>query len=254
MFILKKLLTPLIIPPGLFVMLLLFSGVVLWRRNLRRYASFNIAVALLIWVVSIVPVSRALIGSLESGLSIPTPVQGDVVILLGGGIYEGVPDLTGSGSPSEDMCPRLVTAARLYRRLHVPIIISGGSVYAGRAPEAPVIRRFLVDLGVAEEQMILEAKSRDTRENALYCSEIVRQRGFRRPVLVTSAYHMRRSIQAFKKEGVMVTPLPAQFVTGKALPLLWADCLPSANALLHSSSALREYAGLLVYRVASLFD
>jgi uncharacterized SAM-binding protein YcdF (DUF218 family) len=62
-----------------------------------------------------------------------------------------------------------------------------------------VIRRFLVDLGVAEGQVILESQSRDTQENAFNCSGIVRQRGFRFPLLVTSAYHMRRSIRAFQK-------------------------------------------------------
>ncbi|MBI5590994.1 MAG: YdcF family protein [Deltaproteobacteria bacterium] len=249
MFILKKLITPFIIPPGSFVIIFLFSGVWLWRRNLRRCASINIVMALLLWMVSISPVSKALIGGLESGLTIPSHFQGDVVILLGGGIHEGVPDLSGSGAPGEDMLARLVTAARLYHRLHIPIIVSGGSVYADRASEAPVVRRFLVDLGVDEGQVILESQSRDTQENALNCSEIVRQRGFRFPLLVTSAYHMRRSIQAFKKVGVPVTPLPAQFMTGKALPFLWADYLPRADAFLHSATAMKEYFGLLFYWV-----
>jgi uncharacterized SAM-binding protein YcdF (DUF218 family) len=248
MFILKKLITPFIIPPGSFVIILLFSGVWLWRRNLRRYASINIAMAMLLWTVSLSPVSKVLIGGLESGLTIPSHAQGDVIILLGGGIYEGVPDLTGSGAPSEDMLARLVTAARLYRQLHIPIMVSGGSGYVGRASEAPVIRRFLVDLGVEENQVILESQSRDTQENALNCSEIVRKRGFRFPLLVTSAYHMRRSIQAFKKVGMPVTPLPAQFLAGRTLPFLWADYLPRADALLHSATAMREYLGLLFYR------
>ena len=249
MFILKKLITPFIIPPGIFVIILLFSGFRLWRRKLWSCAALNIALALLLWMVSMHPVANALTGGLESGLKLPAHARGDVIILLGGGINEGVPDLSGSGVPSEDMMPRLVTAVRLYRRLHIPIIVSGGSGYAGRAPEAPVVRRFLTDLGVEEKLVILESQSRDTRENALYSGEIVRQRGFLSPLLVTSAYHMRRSILAFRKAGVPVTPVPAQFMTGNDLPFLWFDYLPSADALLRSSAAIREYFGLLFYRV-----
>lgn len=245
MFIIKKCITPFLLPPGSIIVILLLTGVWLWRRNLRRYAAINLFVALLLWAVSIGPISDALMGRLEAGLTIPRHAQGDVVILLGGGIHEGVPDLTGSGTPGEDMLARLVTAVRLHRQLHIPIIISGGSGYAGRSPEAPVIRRFLVDLGVKDSQVLLESQSRDTRENAVYCREIVRQHGFRHPLLVTSAYHMRRSLQEFKNAGVAVTPLPAQFMTGAALPFLWADYLPSASALSQSATAIKEYLGLL---------
>lgn len=245
MFILKKVITPFITPPGFFILLLLFSAVWLWRRRQRCCASINILVALLLWAGSISPVSRALLGELESGLTIPSRIQGDVIILLGGGIHEGAADLTGRGTPSEDMLARLVAAARLYRRLHVPILISGGSGYAGRAPEAPVIKRFLVDLGVEENRLILESHSRDTEENALYCSEIVKRRGFKNPLLVTSAYHMRRAVREFSRAGVAVTPLPVQFSSGKSLPFLWAEWLPNADALMKSARAFREYFGLL---------
>jgi uncharacterized SAM-binding protein YcdF (DUF218 family) len=152
------------------------------------------------------------------------------------------------------MLARLVTAVRIQRQLNIPIIVSGGSVYAGDAPEAPVVGRFLVDLGVRENQLLLESRSRDTQENASYCREIMRQRGFRRPLLVTSAYHMRRSIQAFQKAGVPVTPLPAQFMTDGAKASLWSslshleeDFSPGAGSLLNSATALREYFGLLFY-------
>jgi uncharacterized SAM-binding protein YcdF (DUF218 family) len=249
MFVLKKLITPFLIPPGFFVIILLLSGVWLWRRKLRCFAVINIVMALLLWALSIAPVSDALMGRLEAGVTIPQHAQGDVIILLGGGIQEKVADLTGRGAPGEDSMARLVTAARLYHRLHIPIIVSGGSVYTGRSPEAPVIRRFLVDLGVSENHVLLEPHSRDTRENAMYSQEIVRLHGFRHPLLVTSAYHMRRSVQAFQKVGMPVTPVPGHFLTGRGLTYIWADFLPNARDLVHSASALREFFGLLIYKV-----
>lgn len=249
MFIVKKCITPFLVPPGSLILILVLAAFWLWRRGQRRCASFAIVTALALWTAALAPVSGALMGGLESGLAIPSAVQGDVVVLLGGGIHEGVPDLTGRGAPAEDMLARVVTAVRVHRRLRIPIIISGGSVYAGRAPEAEVVRRFLVDLGVEENQILLESRSRDTRENAAYCRDIITRQGFRRPLLVTSAYHMRRAVMAFHQAGVAVTPLPAQFTTGGGLPYLWADYLPSAGALAGSATAVKEYLGLLFYRL-----
>jgi len=247
MFTLKKLIASLLIPPGALVLILLLTGVWLWRRKQRGFGSINLVLALLFLALSLNPIANALTSRLEAGLTIPSHAQGDGIILLGGGIYEGVADLSGRGAPSEDMLARTVTAVRLQRQLKIPIIVSGGSGYAGRSPEAPVIRRFLLDLGVEEHQVLVEALSRDTKENALYCREILSRHGFRHPLLVTSAYHMRRSIKMFQKVGVPVTPFPAQFVTGGDLPLIWTDFLPSAHALQQTEKALKEYLGLLFY-------
>lgn len=250
MFILKNCIAASLLPPGLFIMLLLVSGVWLWRRRQLAFGAIHAIVALLLWALSLGPVANALTGRLEDGLTIPSNPRGDVIILLGGGIYEGVADLTGSGAPGENMLGRLVTAVRLQRQLGVPVIVSGGSGYGGRSPEAPVIGRFLRDLGVEAEQVLLETRSRDTEENARYSREIMIARGYRHPLLVTSAYHMRRSVQMFQRVGVPVTPVPAQFRTGADLPLIWADFLPGAGALHQSEKALREYLGLLFYRLA----
>jgi uncharacterized SAM-binding protein YcdF (DUF218 family) len=86
-------------------------------------------------------------------------------------------------------------------------------------------------------------------ENARYSREILRKHGFSRPLLVTSAFHMRRSVDAFRRAGVKVTPLPASIVTSPESSLIWADFLPDSGALQGSATALREYLGLLFYRL-----
>ena len=251
LFILKKLITPFVIPPGCCVLLLFLLAAKL--RCERRWRMFRLAgtLALIFWLLSVWPVARGLTQGLEKGLSLPPEPHGDVIVLLGGGLYADVPDLTGRGTPSDDMMTRLVMAVRLYRRLHLPVIVSGGSVYGKTTPEAVVDGRFLADLGIPQDQIIQETRSRDTRENALYCRKIIRQRGFRSPLLITSAYHMPRSIRAFQLAGVEVTPVPARFVTGSAMPVSWSDWLPSASALWQSSAALHEYFGLLFYRLGA---
>ena len=61
------------------------------------------------------------------------------------------------------------------------------------------MKRFLTDLGVPDPMIIVEDKSRDTIENARYARQICERRGFVRPILVTSAYHLKRSVLSFSK-------------------------------------------------------
>jgi uncharacterized SAM-binding protein YcdF (DUF218 family) len=248
MFALKKLVTPFLLPPGIIVIMLVLLGIWCWRRRQRGTAFIAVLLGAALWAVSANPVSQLLNRGLEKGLGIPDSLNGDVIILLGAGINDGVPDLSGRGTPTSEMLGRLVTAVRVHRRLKVPIIVSGGAAVAGQTAEAPVVRRFLLDLGVPEKQVLLESKSRDTIENARYCSDILKSRGFRHPLLITSAYHMPRSIKAFKLAGVAVTPVPAQFSTGGSGGN-WVHYLPSSSALHSSSRALHEYLGMLWYRL-----
>lgn len=249
MFLLKKLLTPFLLPPGIFIVVLAAAAVWLfWKRRVKA-GLFHVSMALLIWILSTAPFSNAVIGGLESGLRMPENPAGDVIVLLGGGIHDEVVDLTGQGSPTSAAFGRIVTAARLYRRLQVPVIVSGGKVYESKGREAPILKRFLVDLGVPEEKVIQEDKSRDTMENAVNVKEICAGKGFKRPLLVTSGLHMRRAIFSFEKAGLAVVPVPTGILGSSGRKWAWDDFLPSAASLQEISASLHEYGGLLFYRV-----
>ncbi len=250
LFVLKKSITAYVLPPGIYVIAFLFLCWRLWRRRQRGFAAAGLLLALLIWLCSLPAFSNLLHTQLERGLAMPKKLQGDVIVLLGGGVYDRVPDLTGTGAPAEEMMARIVTTVRLQRQLDLPIIVSGGVVYTDRAAEAPIVRRFLLDLGVPDKRIILEKKSRDTMENARFSREIMKQHGFDRPILVTSAFHMRRSIEAFKRFGITVTPLPAGFKANQGAPYIWADFLPDAGALHGTATVLKEYLGMLFYRLS----
>jgi len=77
------------------------------------------------WALSISPLSDAMIRGLESGYGIPKNIKGDVIILLGRGVCDKAPDLTGLGAPSDMYLTRIVTAVRLQKRLNIPVIVSG---------------------------------------------------------------------------------------------------------------------------------
>lgn len=124
-FAIKKLVTAFLLPPGSFILFLFVCAAFQLRRRRSVPATAFLLPALLLWALSCPMVSTSLMASLERGLTIPANPQGDVIVLLGGGLYDRVPDLTGSGAPPEEMLARMVTAVRLQRRLGLPILVTG---------------------------------------------------------------------------------------------------------------------------------
>jgi len=248
MFALKKILTTFIIPPGLFVLLALFSGLWMLRRRVK-WGMLNLGLAGLIYLLSISPVSDRLMGPLERPWPIPPKVTGDVIVVLGGGVISGVPDLSGRGFLAESSLSRLLTGLRIHRATGLPIIFSGGKVSEEGDAEAAVAGRILSDLGVAAASIIIEDQSRDTMESARLVKEICQRRNWRQPILVTSAYHMARSLSAFRKAGMEVNLYPGDFLVAPSPAYNWRDYLPGLRPLVASAAAIREYLGLIFYKL-----
>jgi uncharacterized SAM-binding protein YcdF (DUF218 family) len=98
-------------------------------------------------------------------------------------------------------------------------------------------------MGVPAGQIIIENQALDTSGNAYYTAQILKARGLGHPVLITSAYHMKRGVKAFAAEGLVATPF-ACAGTGELKAPILTDILPNAGALDASSRALKEYMGL----------
>ncbi len=241
MFVLQHLL----LPPGIIVVLLAGMAFRSFRRSETGTGLLALLLAGGLYGLSIGPVADRLIGELEARYAIPAHPDGDAIVLMGGGVHGGAADLTGTGFPSEGMLPRVVTAARLQKKLGVPVVVTGGKVFAHRDAEAPVVARVLADLGVPRGKILVEDRSRTTAENALFSKATLASRGLRRPLLVTSAWHMERSMAAFRMAGIEATPVPAGFLTWKGEPYRWMDFLPSIGSLRTATTALRERLGLL---------
>ena len=250
MFLLKKSVSAFILPPGIFVAaIMLVAGLMIVRRR-WTLGVVNLTLALTLWALSTFPVANFLIQGLEMDFSIPADPSGDVIVLLGGGVIDRVPDLTGTATLSPLMMGRVVTAARLYQRLKLPIIVTGGrGFHADAVSEAAVVKRFLVDLGVPANRIIEEDRARDTAENAGFTALVCRQSGFFRPILLTSAYHLKRARMAFDAAGLTVIPFPAYFLGSRGMPSTWIDWLPRISNFRTASIALHEYVGLIYYQL-----
>jgi len=243
MFITKKILSSLLLPPGIFIVILLCMGLWFLFRRHWRAGLLVLMTSGLMWAGSTVFFTDYLVGGLEAGLKVPEDFRGDIIILLDGGASDNVDDFSGRGAPSEDTLGRMVTAVRIQKKLGVPILVSGRIFFNGKISGDVIVKRFLNDLGVPDDKIFLEGKSKDTIENAKFSKEIIAKMGYGKPILVTSALHMKRSILCFEKNGVKVIPYPAYLITSFARKYILTDYLPWDFYVVQR--ALHEYVGLL---------
>jgi len=177
-----------------------------------------------------------------------TATNAQVVVVLGGGTVAYSPDEPGGASLSGTSLKRLLFAHRIRRRTGLPLIISGGSpeLRRGNYPaEAEIAAALLKSLEPPSTGTLTETESRSTFENA---REVATLSTYRRIILVTSAYHMPRSVRTFRSRGFQVLPAPTDYQSERGSFSL-ADLLPSMEALHDSYRALHEYAGSLWYEL-----
>ncbi len=244
MYAIKFLYTVFLFPPGLFILVLLLLA---WRRRSSRALSrAALIAAAVLYLASIALVSGPLVNSLETRHTPPAQVSGDVIVVLGGGVTLDTPNLGGRGHLTGSSANRLLTGLQLHHKLGVPIIISGGQVFATGGVEAEVARSILLSLGVPDDKIIVETASLNTADNARNTAAILRQRGFARPILVTSAYHMDRAVRQFGKAGVAVLPYPTDYQDNIVRRFHYTDLWPTPAAAGQLVLALKEYIGLAV--------
>ncbi len=252
MFILSKLFTAWLLPPGLAITMLF-----LWALMLLKKKNYAIGILMVIFAASVYtaclgPLADGLMTPLENTyapLNIKSVSDHDVYVVLGGGIHTNAPDLEGTGSPTGDALHRLVYAFRLYRIDPLPIIVSSGKAFRCQRPEAPVLKRFLVQMGVPEKDIFTDSSSRNTNENAVDVKALCAKMSCKNIILITSAYHMRRAMFAFRHAGMTnVIPAPTDYKTNRSC-YNFMDYMPSLEGLENTYRALHEYVGMLYYRL-----
>jgi len=233
------------------LLILLIVGLLLTPRWRHGRTLALIAAALLALIV-FTPASALLLRPLEDRFpsrsgSLPPPKG---IIVLGGALDERIAaarDQVALNEAAERMTAA-VALARLYPQ--AILVFSGGSgaLIDDSAKEAETARRLWRELGVPESRMVFEDRSRNTFENALFTKKLVHPQEGENWLLVTSAYHMPRSIGIFRAQGMDVTAFPVDYRTlGNN-----EDFRPPADgslAIRNFETAAREWVGLLVYRL-----
>lgn len=172
----------------------------------------------------------------------------DGIIVLGGAIDSDT-SLARDSLEMDSSAERIVTMLQLARTYpNARIVFSGGSghLIQESASEAPLAGRLLERFGVARDRVVLEGDSRTTAENAIFTQRLVQPKPGEIWLLVTSAFHMPRSIGAFRKVGFDVEAYPVDWRTSG-----WVDAMTTFDklsaGLARSDVAAHEWTGLIAY-------
>lgn len=174
------------------------------------------------------------------------PVAG--IILLGGAVETSgvVLDHIPQSNDNADRIVEFIRLARLYPQAR--LLFTGGTAQIlGRGPsEADLIAPMFEILGLEGRQILYEKRSRNTYENALFSKDLVKPAPGERWILVTSAFHMPRSVAVFESAGWPVIPAPSDFKTDGALIVFPRDFDVLAS-MRESEIALKEIIGFGAY-------
>lgn len=246
MLVVGKILAGILLPPGLFALVMALA-ILLSIKGKRRACAIALAIGiLLLYALSTNTGASLLARPLEDAYP-PLSETGDAnaIVVLGGGYLEDSPERGNSGALEAISTKRAAYGLELSRRFGLPLVYSGGHSYdSSRAgSEAEAAGLFWKSLGAPEGSFRLEKESQDTKANA---AGVRRLAGSGPIVLVTSAVHMPRALLAFSKAGIRAIAAPTDYIA-KRTPLGLSDFLPSGAGLMDCSFALHEYVGYLYY-------
>ena len=250
-FILSKTVAFLLLPSNILIVLGLLGVVLLATRFRRAGLTLVVASLLLLAALGFLPLGGILASKLESRFPPWDPARGapDGIVVLGGGIAStlsneyGDPVLTGDGG-------RITAIAKLARAYpNARIVYSNGdaSLFATGVTDGKYLYLLLDSFGIPRDRVVLEARSRNTFENAIFSKELIKPKPGERWLLVTSAQHMPRAVGCFRHAGFEVEAYPVAWRTrprGRAT--LGGTLSGGLNAL---DLATHEWIGLIAYRL-----
>ncbi|WP_086993685.1 YdcF family protein [Rhizobium sullae] len=253
MFLFSKLVWVFGQPLSLVFFLILFAFLALVLRFRRLGVFFSAFATLLLFVLLFTTTGNYLLQGLE--LRFPKPDRDpdnlQCMIVLGGA-FENEVNTTGHGIEFNAGADRFIEALRLAQKYpQSRILVSGGdgSISGKYEGDAAASARFFPLFGVPHEQLIEERTSRTTFENAINTKELLASQGLANCLMITSGYHMPRSVGIFRKQGIDVVPWPTDYRTDGHVTLGLDFTQPSQNAQ-NMATAVREWFGLIGYYFA----
>ncbi|MEO6013438.1 MAG: YdcF family protein [Devosia sp.] len=234
------------------IMLLLVLGLLLSFRKGRGWSRFVMALgALLLFVGCFTTFGYAIITPLEDRFVRPAePARIDGIVVLGGAMDSEVNSVR-HGWELNRSGDRFVETLRLaLAHPEAKIVIAAGpaALAMEQEPEAYAAQRFFTAFGIAADRLVLDDKSRNTEENAQFAKALAGDMSGQNWLLVTSAFHMPRSVGLFRMAEFPVTPWPADYLaSGVEGWRIKPD--QSTENIAVTNIALREWAGLIGYKL-----
>lgn len=242
--------------PSVFILVLSGLGLVLFilppSPKGSRYGSRKklgkvliIIGVILYYFFSITPISDLLISPLENQYKFSENElqNANTIVLLSGGVKNENLPLNSQLSESTLFRSIGVVEAYFKQEERPTIIISGVDPISSEKKDGFLIARFLRTFNIPEESIILEEKSKNTYQSARELKKIIDKEPF---ILITSAYHLPRSVYIYRKMGLNPIPFPTDFkIEEGGYNVL--DFFPDPKNLRKSNLAFHEYFGILYY-------
>lgn len=248
-YIISKVFWALVQPISLSFLLVVIGLALVMAGRRRLGVVLGLAGALVLGVASFTNIGAVLIAPLEARFERPAvlPEQVDTIVLLGGATSARISTARQVTETSE-AGDRLIETLWLAQRYPAArIVLTGGvaGLMPGAETEAATMQRLLMGFGIAPERLVLEGDARNTDENAEYTKALLGpEPGV--VLLVTSAFHMPRSVGLFRKVGVDVVAWPTDYRSTGEEGFGIDIVEPTAN-LQTAATATKEWIGLAVY-------
>tara|TARA_Y100001960_G_scaffold160002_1_gene168218 strand:- start:119 stop:922 length:804 start_codon:yes stop_codon:yes gene_type:complete len=246
--------------PNTSIFLVLLAGVgLLFLSREKLGKKLIVASTALILLFSSLPIYEILLLPLENRFPIPEPLPEklDGIIVLGGAEIPKLTKLRGqiSLTNSAERLTTFVSLARKYSDAKFVYAGGQGAITAQKYKSAATARLFFEQMGLDTSHIIFDSQSRNTQENAENALKLVHPEKGEQWVLITSAWHMPRSVGIFRKLNWQVIPYPVDFKTTGELEM---DIkLPRFSTIGSVSNAIYEWIGLFYYwlmgRTSELF-
>ena len=238
-----------ILPPGC-IIIFLMAYVVYGQKHYHKRHIFLCGLVLLFYLVSTRIGADLLAKPLESTYYPSEQIDGDVLLMLGSGVMQHIPEIDGPGQPSPSMAKSMLMTAQLYSKTKLPILVSGGGVHDVSISEAEIALRAFRNLNIPDTKLYGETKSRNTAENAKNSVAICREHGWNHPILLVAALHAPRAAMFFKRGGIDVMVYPTYYRRSMENgDSLISYIIPSSGNLDDSAMAIKEYMGILAIKL-----
>ena len=256
-FVLSKTLGFMLLPTNLLIGIGLLGAILMVTRFASLGRKLVIAAVLLLVICGLSPLGNLLLYPLESRFPAWDASRGapDGIVVLGGSIEPNLSAAHGTAVVS-GASDRIITAVALARRYpNARVVFSGGSgnLVSNDAREADFAGAIFESLGISKSRLIMERHSRNTVENAEFSKALVAPKQGERWLLVTSAFHMPRSVGLFRKAGFAVEPYPVDWRVGGPDDLFSFTNI-AVDGLGRTDIAVREWMGLIAYRATGKID
>ena len=243
LFLLKKIITVLIMPINIVLLLLIFSLVFHRKKPKHSFKSLSAAFIILL-VSSFAPFSDTVMTAIENDYPpyVKTNVPIDYILVLGCR-HNTNAELPATSQLKSSSLERLVEAVRIYRLHPEAQVITSGYAGNDENSNAEKVKQAAIILGIPKHKILTENFPQDTQEEAQLIAPRVLNRNV---VLVTSASHLPRAMAYFQQYGIKAIPAPASPWVKSEHYSSWTHYMPNAQKLQQTTNVWYETLGRVV--------